>query len=392
MLQGKQRRPIWKVPSKTAIACLKVLLFVLICLGVSTHAISQEKCVSTVGNQRHQKILGDLQPQRRKPFVRQCSGTCYFESYVSVLESVLSRHYGQTLAISRPHLFSLLILEKLRSGYLFGMGKLTYFSQTALEIDLISSGNRHYMRNLVNQKPLVLRGSKTQSQIYKEDLWMRQVHHQVAALLSLRMKERFPKGHRPTKEHYFAQLREILNEVLPEVEQILRERLAVFALESYLGTAKIFVKNDFFILSFEEISKNEFRMSEKTEQAVKDHLISGQEINLDYFHILPYVTIKDGRPGFLELPSDSTPLTFEQVMAKKLGGGHSIAVTDVILDGNGRIEYFVARNTWASRNKTDHGYHYISINYLHHYKADFVLSHFYLKTAEPINQSPRHAP
>lgn len=370
---------------------MRQLKSLILLLGtiLSLNALAEPSCIGGVAAPKEVRILGAIQPSHRKPVVSQCQGTCYFEGFVSVFESMLSHHLQRPLSVSRPHLFAELILEKIRRVQVLGVTKASAMSAGPLEVDFVSSGNRFEMKSLINFSPIVLTRPKNQSEVYLENKVMERMHRHAAIFLKDRLRELFPKGAQPSKQQFEDAMKSALLEALPEVRNIVYKVLQEHLIKEVIGRTRVTVKTDYIFPEFENSESGGHRLSEKTEYKIMQHLSERGELALDYFHILPYVRKRAGRPGFLELPEQGVPMTFKQALRKKQGGGHTASIVDVVTGEDGHIQYLVVRNSWASRNRSDFGHHYISVEYLHHYKADFLINSILLES-QRVRIEPVH--
>ncbi len=208
-------------------------------------------------------------------------------------------------------------------------------------------------------------GPKSQSYIYKENAVMKKLYNTIGQRIHDLLRSRQKKSFKTKEEAEIDAsnaLKAAISTFIPELKEILEDA----NLNTTDQISNIMIKPKSIGLEFEAGD----RLSPASEASIVETLSRGEELTLNYFHVVSYTRRIDGHDGFLLLPEN--PIAKNEAEKNKMGGGHGVALVDVIKDRKGRVEYLVIRNSWGGQVKSDKGYHYISIKYLKYYGGSLL--------------------
>ncbi|MGZ5279094.1 MAG: hypothetical protein ACXWC9_04085 [Pseudobdellovibrionaceae bacterium] len=239
------------------------------------------------------------------------------------------------------------------------------------QADFVSGGNQYEIKYLLKESPIHLVGPRSQLETYKENLVIRKIFNQVSQdVYDLLHSRKFPEAGFKSADEAFKARNTALDKGIARISAKAKKLLDESGTPSGIAIENLNTKTKNYGLDFEMDPNGRLALKPEIEKQIVNKLGNGEELVLNYFHLLEYTKRINGRDGYLDLPDHGDPISAELALKNKQGGSHAIALVDVIRDSSGRIQYFVVRNSWGIRRRTDNGYNYISLAYLKQYGAE----------------------
>lgn len=309
-------------------------------------------------------VLGEIRTNLNQPIVSQCGGTCYIEAAAAVIDSKLSTLLKRPVTISRADLFMKTLKYKMDTLARTLKNLPAKIESASAVSDIISGGNLLQIQSVLAKFSIEILEGRSQTEVYRDNKRLKYIFTKSGELIYSQLRSQ--EATATTKEDTDTRLRDefktMTGSILEDLNRdpIISER----PLGRQIGPLTVKIKP--LLIEIEPFKRYYQRITPNKEKEIIELLAKG-ELSLSYFHIKDYVKRKFGRDGFLDLPNTIDLFSKAEITKKKRGGAHAIALVDVILGEDRRIEYFVVRNTWGGGGDTDQGYHYISVDYLAHY-------------------------
>lgn len=412
-----------------------VLIISLSCLTVGASESKKECLIHLVNDAPVMSFEEAAKYYTRELTISQCGGTCWFESYMSVLEQSLYKRYGNDFSVSRIEAFKSIVLSRFYThtdGVLFQT--LRKRNQRSIRNSIIDGGYEGEVSFILKRRGVVLTNKKSQTDLYRDRKIMNgiyKVSQEVTESYELELKKIFVKFREYIQKYnkeithefnltknYDKQDVDKLNhqlEVLNSTGEV-DSREVFHLLESLIEGNTIqmseskfvlawtellyFKKNlddDFFQLLFDRLNlytewsgerkdldkiveNKDYDLADEYKPYVKganvwikEALNNGYEITLGYYHIVKLFKNPHNFPGVVDLPEDHVVIPLEKrKLIPNAAGNHAIHVVARFIEAESQKEYLVLKNSHGL-GAGNRGYHFMSLEYADNYALDISI-------------------